>query len=205
MNSPSAIALLFLVLVLGVWSALYYPRYVSHKAAAGELAALLAADAPLDPLAPRTKASGCVAERASPDPSCTPGAVFANATLERICVPGYTREVRSVSEKLRRSVFREYGIPYPQPRGSYEVDHLIPLALGGNNDIANLFPQEAKPAPGFPEKDLVEVYLREEVCAFRVDPSVAQARIASDWPAIYNDLPSDVIARLRSEYRNWSN
>jgi hypothetical protein len=38
---------------------------------------------------------------------------------------------------LRRRVFR-------QPRGAYEVDHLIPLELGGDNVIANLWPEAAE-------------------------------------------------------------
>ena len=106
---------------------------------------------------------------------------------------------------MRKKVFAEYGVDYPVPRGAYEVDHLIPLTLGGNNDIANLFPQPAEPAPGFREKDLVEVYLHEEVCNSRVAVSIAQERIAEDWLAIYNNLSADDISHLKKTYHNWSN
>jgi len=204
MGSPRAVSLLFLVLLLGVSSALYYPRAVLQKAQTAQLGALLSGDS-APPLGGRSQSDGCVVADASPDHACTPGAVFPDVPLARMCMPGYSKTVRSVSEKLRRAVYAEYGVPYPEPRGSYEVDHLIPLAIGGSNDIANLFPQPAEPAPGFREKDLVEVYLREEVCAGRAAALVAQERIADDWLSIYRALPADTLARLKAEYRNWSN
>lgn len=171
-----------------------------------QLAALLSSsdNMPIS-LGSRSKSADCIDENASPDHACTPGAVFENATLKQICTPGYTKTVRNVSTKLKQTVYAEYNVSYPQIRGSYEVDHLIPLAIGGNNDIANLFPQPAEPAPGFKEKDLVEVYLHEEVCANRVVLNIAQRRIASDWLSIYQNLPLETVSRLKAEYRNWSN
>ena len=50
-----------------------------------------------------------------------------------------TKERRRVSSEVNRQTFSEYGISYPQPRGAYEVDHLIPLELGGDNTISNLW------------------------------------------------------------------
>jgi hypothetical protein len=66
-----------------------------------------------------------------------------------------TKERRRVSSEAHRQAFTEYGLSYPQARGAFEVDHLIPLELGGDNTIANLWPEAAEPAPGFPEKDRV--------------------------------------------------
>jgi len=45
-------------------------------------------------------------------------------------------------------VYAEYGIVERSP-GEYEVDHDVPLELGGSNDIANLWPEAAAPPPGF--------------------------------------------------------
>jgi hypothetical protein len=205
MKSPRAISLLFLLLSLGVSSFLYYPRYAQQKAMTAQLGALLSQESDASPLSPRSKSAGCTLENASPDSACTPGAVFADISLDRMCTPGYTKTVRNVPEKLRLMVYAEYGVPYPQPHGFYEVDHLIPLAIGGDNDIANLFPQPAEPAPGFREKDLVELYLRGEVCAGRVALPIAQEQIAHDWLAIYEALPPQTIASLKAAYRNWSN
>lgn len=148
----------------------------------------------------RIKSKDCKAKNNLPDHECTPGAIFENATVDQICVPGYTKTVRNVSTKLRKEVYAEYGVTYPQPRGAYEVDHLIPLAIGGSNDIANLFLEPAKPAPGFHEKDIVEIYLQQEICAHRVALSVAQQQIANDWVKIYNNLIPEQILTIKKKY-----
>lgn len=155
-------------------------------------------------LADRTKIQNCVISNGLPDPQCTPGAVFPNVAKEQVCVQGYTKTVRAVSVLLKKKIYREYDIPYPQPYGSYEADHFIPLTLGGNNDIANLWPESAQPAPGFPEKDLVENYLHEQVCSGNMSLSSAQRKISANWLEVYNDLSSYELERLKKEYKNWS-
>ena len=59
---------------------------------------------------------------------------------------------------------------------------------GGSNDIANLWPQPAHPAPGFHEKDKVETALHDEVCkAHTMTLDQAQRLIATDWLTYYNE------------------
>ncbi len=194
-----------LVLTFMVAGLLYYPRYRSNQIAKRELETLLT-DVPapessrLFEAHARTKSAGCVAAGGLPDRACTPGAVFPDATVERICVAGYTKSVRNVSTNLRKRVYAEYGVAYPQPRGAYEVDHLVPLALAGSNDIANLWTEEAQPAPGFHEKDLVEIYLQGEVCSGRVALPIAQRQIVANWLAVYNALSLDELAALKRKY-----
>lgn len=136
----------------------------------------------------RTKTSGCVSTNALPDPACTPGAIFPNATKEEICTPGYSSQVRDVSESLKEDVYAEYGIFSHEP-GQYEVDHHVPLELGGSNDIANLWPEPAEPQPGFHEKDKVENYLHDQVCEGAISLRDAQNIIAHDWLEIYQGIP----------------
>ena len=169
-----------------------------------ELSSLLAAYEGEFALGERAKAASCAAQGPLPDPDCTPGAVFPEASTSVICVSGYTQKARNVSTSLKKKVYAEYGLGYPQPTGSYEVDHLIPLELGGSNDIANLFPEAAQPAPGFREKDLVEDYLHLEVCSGRADLKAAQQLIARDWPSVYEALPAETLAYLRQHYRSWA-
>lgn len=152
----------------------------------------------------RTKTINCIIRGSLPDPECTPGAIFPNVTKEQVCVKGYTKTVRSVSVSLKKKVYREYGVSYPPPFGSYEADHFIPLALGGNNDIANLFPEAAEPRPGFREKDLVESYLHEQVCLGNMSLSFAQKAISTNWLNVYNNLSPYEIERLRKAHKNWS-
>ncbi len=121
---------------------------------------------------------------AMPDPTLTPGDVIAGVTPAQVCAPGYARTVRFVpaSEKIR--VYAEYGIS-SHAYGAYEVDHLVPLELGGSNDIKNLWPQPAVPVPGFHEKDDLELRLHDLVCRGQLGLHAAQQAIASDWLAAY--------------------
>lgn len=153
----------------------------------------------------RAKTTACKVQGPYPDHACTPGAVFPNADRETICVKGYTKTVRNVTTKTKQRVYAAYGIKYPPPTGSYEMDHLIPLALGGNNDVANLFPEAKEPPPGFPEKDVVEIYLYEQMCKGAIDLAVAQKQIAEDWLAVYNTISTTERSQIRQRYKSWAN
>src|ERR1043166_2244217 len=85
----------------------------------------------------RTKTSNCVVSGSLPDRACTPGAILSGTTVAQICTAGYASSVRDVEETEKNQVYTEYGIANSAP-DQYEVDHLIPLELGGSNDIANL-------------------------------------------------------------------
>ena len=124
---------------------------------------------------------------ALPDQTCTPGAVFPNATKEAICVSGYTKTVRNVSTSTKNKVFAEYGIT-SHNGSTYEVDHEIPLELGGSNDITNLWPEAAEPRPGFHEKDKLENKLKTMVCKGSMTLQDAQQDISSDWLKTYNAI-----------------
>lgn len=132
---------------------------------------------PSTALGARTKTSGCQARGQLPDPACTPGAIFRAGTLAQICTSGYSSSVRNVPEWVKRLVYAEYGTA-PSTPGSYEVDHLVPLELGGSNRIANLWPQIA---PGYQEKDEVENELHDAVCIGTVGLRAGQLAIARDW------------------------
>src|SRR5437764_4860724 len=73
----------------------------------------------------QTKTSGCVAHGGLPDSACTPGAIFANATVQEICTPGYSSSVRNVPFSEKDQAYAEYGI-HSHYSGQYEVDHLVP-------------------------------------------------------------------------------
>lgn len=124
-----------------------------------------------------------------PNKSLTPGDVFTNATTSQICKTGYTATVRNVSVSTKKQVYQEYGISYPKTSGSYEVDHFIPLELGGSNSIKNLWPEPASPTPGFHQKDIVENYLHYEVCSNQMSLTDAQNEIKTDWYSIYKQIP----------------
>ena len=140
-------------------------------------------------LGPRTKTSGCQVFRALQDRACTPGAIIKGVTKEQICTPGYSKEVRDVSEEEKEEVFKEYNVKHHKP-GQYEVDHLVSLELGGSNGIANLWPESAEPHPGYHEKDRVENYLHRQVCDGNINLEEAQRLIANDWLSVYERMPN---------------
>ncbi len=97
--------------------------------------------------------------------------------------------MRNVPYSEQEQAYAEYGIQY-HSLGQYEVDHLIPLELGGLNDISNLWPEAASPKPGFHEKDQVENYLHDQVCSGAMSLQDAQTQIATNWLAVYHSMPS---------------
>jgi hypothetical protein len=112
-----------------------------------------------------------------PDPKLTPGDAFPNATVAEICVPGYSHSVRHVPIDLKRRVYREYHRRY-QRGVCCEVDHLVPLALGGSNDIRNLWPEPWSEAP---QKDDLETALHWAVCDGRMPLAETQKCISQNW------------------------
>jgi hypothetical protein len=115
-----------------------------------------------------------------PNRALTPGKAD-TVSLAIICGTT-TKSRRHVTEATKAKVFAEYHIT---TRTGYEVDHLIPLAIGGSNDILNLWPEPAVPVPGFREKDVLEVRLHALVCSGKLDVAKAQAQVATDWPDAY--------------------
>jgi len=74
-----------------------------------------------------------------PDPKLTPGDTLGVTTTD-ICTPGYTKVVRAVPTAVKRQVYATYR--RYRRKGVYcEVDHLIPLELGGSNRLTNLWPE----------------------------------------------------------------
>jgi len=118
-----------------------------------------------------------------PDPRCTPGSVDPDVTQadigSTICKKGWTATVRppeSQTERFKYDVaYPAYGTPSAEQT---ELDHLVPLELGGSNDATNLWP-EYPPTPN--PKDSVEDALNAAVCDGRVSLTAAQDAIASDW------------------------
>lgn len=72
---------------------------------------------------------------------------------------------------------------------NYELDHLIPLELGGCSDcVANLWPEPYNVSLGAHEKDKVENYLHDSVCSGKLSLAQAQNEIAADWAGIYKQI-----------------
>ena len=118
-----------------------------------------------------------------PDPRCTPGSIDPGVTQadirSTICKKGWTSTVRPRESQTERF---KYDVAYPAYGTSRsertELDHLVPLELGGSNDATNLWP-EYPPTPN--PKDKVEDALNAAVCEGHVSLTTAQDAIAADW------------------------
>jgi hypothetical protein len=112
----------------------------------------------------------------SPNASLTPGATnpaVTQATITTtICRRGYTGTVRNVSTQTKHKVYVAYGISRSAQR-NYVIDHLVPLEVGGANDITNLWPE---PKADAKVKDTLENQMHTAVCAGTISLADAQAK-----------------------------
>jgi hypothetical protein len=116
----------------------------------------------------------------APSNACTPGA-FVRKTHADVCDGDTVRPTLPAAE--RRAILANYGVPtFSGATG--EIDHRVPLVLGGVTDRRNLWP-EAEVAGQNP-KDKLEFRLYRRVC-FN-DPHPMRVRTAvrvflADWRA----------------------
>ena len=128
-----------------------------------------------------------------PDPRCTPGGINPTVTAQVLEESGWkTRCIRDCesSESEKHAAYSWYGmIPPRRNSGENEIcelDHLVPLELGGADGLGNIWP-ECGPDTAtledryFKKKDRVEDFLAEEVRAGRMSLEDAQRGIALDW------------------------
>jgi hypothetical protein len=105
---------------------------------------------------------------------------------ETICVSGYTKSVRpatSYTHGVKAKLLGEEEIDASK-MSDYELDHIVPLALGGHpRKLSNLMLQRWDGPQGAHMKDILEVRLQKLVCQGKVGLTEAQICIAQDWEA----------------------
>lgn len=128
-----------------------------------------------------------VAGAVVPDTRITPGSAFAGVTTKAVCSSTWTVSHSAVDRITSDRVYAAYGVTQDQ-RALYELDHLIPVELGGDSSLANLWPDPIT-APvadgGAVAKDRLESHLRALVCAGTVALGTAQHDIATNWATAY--------------------
>jgi hypothetical protein len=82
-----------------------------------------------------------------------------------------------VTDEARRGVLAAYGIAW-EDHGRYELDHLVPLELGGSNEVLNLWPQ---PMADAARKDQAENLVHRRVCLGAMTVGEAQRLFENDW------------------------
>jgi hypothetical protein len=116
-----------------------------------------------------------------PDPTLTPGRAGSQDPQE-ICANG-TKALRHWSRDRDDRILRAYGLA-PGPHPDFEVDHLVPLGIGGADTDDNLWPEPRRtlePVWNAERKDRLEFRLRNLICTRSISPEEAQRAIADDW------------------------
>ena len=108
----------------------------------------------------------------APNLKLTPG-VTRPLSKHAICATVWGADRRHVSLAMKRQVFARYGIPWSRHR-AYEVDHLVPRELGGQDSVLNLWPE---PWPDAHRKDREENRLHRAVCAGAISLDAARAEM----------------------------
>jgi hypothetical protein len=100
---------------------------------------------------------------------------------QTICTPGWAKAVRpptSYTEKLKRELVADFA---GDPR-VYELDHVIPLAVGGHpTDPRNLALQPWDGEDGAHSKDVVEVRVKRLICVGRITLDQGQQCFVDGW------------------------
>ena len=136
----------------------------------------------------RTKTSGC-RRGELPDRRCSPGAYYSKLTTGVICSPGFhTGAIRDVPQSEKFAVEREYGKAASYYGRSVEIDHIVPLELGGSNSIANLYFEPGSGAANYHAKDRLENKLHDMVCGGSITLRRAQKQIATNWKTLYRNV-----------------
>lgn len=120
-----------------------------------------------------------------PNSEITPGKVASVDVIE-VCTKDYSINNRRVSSSTKTKVYKLYNVNIKECRGGCKIDHLIPLAIGGSNDIKNLWPHEYGAEWTVYQKTRLEVRLRKAVCQENMPIEEAQQCIASNWTQCYN-------------------
>lgn len=177
-------ALLFFVLVLVAISAKERRDLTGLRASWTAQPGYAVTGAPVTVDAARL--TGCQIRGPLPDPTCTPGAIQ-STDVAAICTSGWASAHRDVPLAEWNQVFAEYGVSV-HSSATYEVDHLIPLELGGSNAISNLFAEPANIPMGYHQKDQAENAAHDAVCSGKLSLSYAQVQFARDWTVLYQQL-----------------
>ncbi len=125
------------------------------------------------------RASSPSAPDAQPDWNFTPGRLCneSDADFEDHRYPSQIAYCkRHVTLAMKQEVAAHYGVPQSE-WPNYEFDHLIPLAIGGNSHVENLWPEPQSQNQGANSKDKLEYNLYLQLNAGKITQAEAVRQI----------------------------
>lgn len=99
----------------------------------------------------------------------------------------YSKCHRGTTSGMKKEVCENYECV-----GTFQIDHVVALAMGGADSIENLWAQPEKnywngTNYGFHEKDRLEAFLIRQLKSGIIEPTEAQKCIAQDWVLCYRE------------------
>jgi hypothetical protein len=130
---------------------------------------------------------GCLLGGTPPDQNplwlCVPGVITSGINESNYprtgCDPAYVRRIRPPASEIKEAmhlVGKEFRLG---PAARWQLDWLVPLSLGGANDLKNLWPittPETASRKGKVDEDVLRA-----VCNGTVSLTAAQTAMAADW------------------------
>jgi hypothetical protein len=113
----------------------------------------------------------------------TPGAK-GKANDAQVCAADFEASVKPLAKWQRDQALERYGKRPEDFTG--ELDHLIPISLGGSNDPDNVWPLPANKDMGPEQKRQLDAKLHQMVCDKTITLKAAQDAIKKDWVKAYN-------------------
>ncbi len=105
------------------------------------------------------------------------------ANEAQVCAADFEASVKPMAKWQRDQALERYGKRPEDFTG--ELDHLIPISLGGTNDPDNLWPLPANKGMGPAEKKALDQKLHQMVCDKTIKLKDAQDAIKKDWVKAY--------------------
>ena len=128
-----------------------------------------------------SESKSSVGHGSHPDPGFTPG-MLCSPSDPNFSTYRYPEHIaycnRNVPHEEKLAIAQEYGIS-TSDFASYEFDHYIPLAIGGNDNIKNIWPQPLSEAH---QKDALEQDLFNKLSAGAMTQAEAVAQIRAWKP-----------------------
>jgi len=117
-----------------------------------------------------------------PDSLKTPGDT-GRLNKEQICAPGFVASATPVPTWARSAALEGYGIR-PETYSS-QLDHLVPVSLGGTNSPDNLYPFHPNGAFTLEAKQALAAKILDMVCTGEISLKDAQKAFRKDWTKAY--------------------
>jgi len=103
--------------------------------------------------------------------------------IKQLCAATFDASAKPISDWQKNETLTRYGVRPEKFSG--ELEHLIPVSLGGTNDPDNLYPFHGQGEYTLEAKQRLAAKLHELVCDGKISLKQAQEIFKKDWTKGY--------------------